>query len=231
LSRRLITGAALLSLAGAGVARAQEAPGVAYSLGAATDYVFRGVDQTAGRGQVFAGADAAYKEFYAGAFSSNVHLSRRGDPRADQEIDLYGGWRPELLGYELDLGLTYYGYLHQARGAHDDYAEASARIARSIGPVSAAASIHYSPQFQGRTGAGWYYEATGAYALTRTLNLSALIGRQSLRRGPDYTTWSLGGAWSFQPRLALDLRYWDTDRHGLGQPYRARLVASVKASF
>jgi uncharacterized protein (TIGR02001 family) len=233
--RHLFAYAALLSLATAAAApvhaQAQAGPSYAFNLGAASDYVFRGVDQTAGRGQVFAGADASLKDVYAGVFTSNVHFSNLGDPRVDQELDAYGGWRPEVLGYQLDVGLIYYGYLHQARSAHDDFAEASLRVGRSIGPLSGAVSVHYSPEFQGRTGQAWYSEATAAYAITPSVTASAALARQAIARAPDYTTWNLGGTWSFAPRLTLDLRYWDTDRHGLGQPYRAKLVAGVKASF
>jgi uncharacterized protein (TIGR02001 family) len=232
MSPRLLAAAAVLAVCSAvTAAQAQAGQSVAVNVGAATDYVFRGVDQAAGRGQVFGGVDASYRELYLGAYTSNVRFSRFGDPRANQEIDLYGGWRSELHGYEVDLGLIYYGYVRQARGAHDDFGEASARIGRSIGPVSGALWVHYSPEFRGRTGQAWYSEATAAYALTPAVTASAVLGRQTIERGTDYTTWNLGAGWSFAPHLALDVRYWDTDRHGLGQPYRAKLVAGVKASF
>ena len=223
---------AALTLCATVAARAQTAPQVAFDVGAATDYMFRGVDRSDRRGQLFAEADLAYKDGYAGAFTSNVDFARLGDARVDQEVDLYGGWRPEFKGYELDFGLIYYGFVNQARGAHDDYAEASARIGRSIGPVSGAVSLHYSPQAQGHVGAGWYSEASAAYAVTRTVTASALVGRQTLQRGAsDYTVWSLGATWSFAPHLGLELRYWDTDAHGSGEPYEGKLAASLKASF
>jgi uncharacterized protein (TIGR02001 family) len=218
-------------LAVSGTAAAQEQPQAAFNLGVATDYVFRGLDQSDRRGQVYGSADVDYREGYAGIFTSNVNLSRLGDPRASQEVDVYGGWRPQFRGYDLDFGMIYYGFLDQTHGARDDFAEASARIGRSFGPVSGALSVHYSPEYRGHLGEAWYSDATASYAFTPSLSASALIGRQTIARAGDYTTWNLGGTWSFAPHLALDLRYWDRDAHGFGEPYGSKLVASLKANF
>ena len=222
---------AVLALAPTCAIHAQDGPAFAFNAGLATDYVFRGLDQSDGRGQAFAEADLCNKDLYAGAFTSNVNFARLGDPRADQEVDLYGGWRPQFRGYDLDLGVIYYGYLDQARGAHDDYAEASARIGRSIGPISGAISVHYAPEFRGHAGAGWYTEATASYTVSPSVTASALVGRQTIEHAGDYTAWSVGGTWSFAPHLGLDLRYWDTGAHRYGEPYGSKLVASLKASF
>ncbi len=41
----------------------------------------------------------------------------------------------------------------------------------------------------------------------------------------------MGGAYALTDQIGLDLRYTDTDAHGLGSPYRARIVLSARASF
>jgi opacity protein-like surface antigen len=47
----------------------------------------------------------------------------------------------------------------------------------------------------------------------------------------DYTTWNVGAAYQLTSRLAVDVRYHDTDEHDFGDIYGSRAVASLKASF
>jgi uncharacterized protein (TIGR02001 family) len=221
---------------------------IAINAGLASDYGFRGVDQTDGRVQGLGGLDLSRGEVYAGTFASNVDLKRFGDAKASAEIDAYGGWRPNLFGYDLDLGAIAYTYVDPAM--REDYVEAYAKASRAIGPVSAALSLYASPQYPRAAGAGAYVEGRAAYAVTRKLTLSAALGDQyqahALAPAPclptatgcagpygdlSYVDWNVGGAYALTDQIGLDLRYTDTDAHGLGSPYRARIVLSARASF
>jgi len=216
----------------AGAAAATVNPGwqVAWNFGASTDYVFRGLSQTDGRGQGFAGVDATYNQFYVGAWTSNVHFSGTSGP--DEEVDVYGGWRPEFMGYNLDFGAQYYGYIDQPRHANVDYWEFYAKGTRAIGPFTPGLSVYYSPEFSGKTGDAWYYEANAAYALTRKLSVSGAVGRQTIELAKDYTTWNLGATYALMDHLSLDVRYWDTDEHRVyGDIAKGRVVAQLKATF
>jgi uncharacterized protein (TIGR02001 family) len=144
---------------------------VAVNAGAASDYVFRGVDQSAGGVQGFGGLDLSRGPLYVGTWASNVDLKRFDDDRASAEIDAYGGWRPNLFGYDLDLGAIAYTYVDPAE--REDYVEAYAKASRAIGPVSASLSVYASPQYPRAAGAGANVEGKAAYALTRKLSLSA----------------------------------------------------------
>jgi len=230
--------------------QAQTASAVSISVnaGAASDYVFRGVDQTDGRPEGFCGLDLSNGSFYAGTWASNVDLKRFGDTRASAEIDAYGGWRPNLFGYDLDLGAIAYTYGDPAK--RDDYVEAYAKASRAIGPFTASLSIYASPQYPRAARAGAYVEGKASYAPTRKLTLAATVGDQDEAHasaappclptaagcaGPygelSYVDWSLGGAYTLTDQIGLDLRYTDTDAHGVGAPYHARLVLSAHASF
>jgi len=232
------------------VATAQTPPAlsVAVNAGTASAYEFRGVDQTDGRIEGFGGLDVSRGDLYVGTWASNVDLKRFGDTSASAEIDAYGGWRPSLFGYDLDVGAIAYTYVDPAE--HEDYVEAYAKASRAIGPVSAGLSIYASPQYPRAAGAGTYIEGKAAYALTRKLTLSAALGDQyeAHALGPSpclptqagcagpygdlsYVDWSLGGAYALTDQISLDLRYADTDAHGLGAPYHARVVLSARASF
>jgi len=229
---------------------AQSLPPISIAIngGMASDYVFRGADQSDGHVEGFGGLDFSHGQVYAGTWASNVDLKRLGDDRASAEIDAYGGWRPSLFGYDLDLGAIAYTYVDPAE--REDYVEAYAKASRAIGPFSAGLSIYASPQYPRAAGAGAYLEGKAAYAPTRKLTLSASFGDQyeghALGPAPclptgagcpgsygdlNYVDWSLGGTYALTEQIGLDLRYTDTDAHGLGSPYHARVVLSARASF
>ena len=204
-------------------------PEVTFNLGVASDYVFRGVSQTDENPQVFAGADLASGAFYAGAWGSNVEFA--GDEDTNLEIDLYGGWRPEVAGYGLDFGAIYYLYPGQPDGAEYDFLELKAGASRAIGPVSGGLYAYWSPEFFAETGNALYLGANAAYELTPRALVTGALGRQDIDAGGDYTTWNLGLAFSLTDTLTLDGRYWDTDAEAFGDIYDGRLVVGLKAVF
>jgi uncharacterized protein (TIGR02001 family) len=90
--------AAAASVAMSGVAMAEELK-LSYNVGVASDYIFRGVSNTNGKGQVFGGVDATYGIGYAGVWASNVDF---GTPNPDTEIDVYAGVKPTIGAASLD---------------------------------------------------------------------------------------------------------------------------------
>ena len=44
----------------------------------------------------------------------------------------------------------------------------------------------------------------------------------------EYGTWNAGVTWTPVSYMSVDVRYHDTDEHGLGATYDARYVAGVK---
>ncbi len=223
---------AACALALSGAARADDAkPTIAFNVGVQTEYVFRGVSQTDGHGSVFAGADATWGQLYAGTWTSNLDFKPFGDSHTNEEIDLYGGWRPTVDKVSLDLGVQYYGYANQPSGGRVAYTEVYAKATRAFGPATLGASAYYSPQFTGHTGVAWYTEANLAYTINKTWSASGALGRQDIAAGGSYTTWNAGLTWTLTPHLSLDGRYWDTDEHSFGRPYGARGVLALKATF
>src|SRR5215204_4742658 len=105
----LAAGVAAASLAFTGAAQAQEgsdAFSLAFNIGAATEYVFRGFSQTDEDPQVFGGIDATIGTIgYAGVWVSNVDFL----DSTDLEIDLYAGIKPKVGAVTFDLGVIYYG--------------------------------------------------------------------------------------------------------------------------
>ncbi|NEX93605.1 TorF family putative porin [Caulobacter sp. 17J65-9] len=207
--------------AGAASARAPEA---SVNLGAATDYVYRGVSQTGGGPQVFAGADLEGDTWYAGAWASNVDFGG-GDPTS-AEVDLYAGWRPEAFGLSWDVGTALYAYPDKPAGAGYDYLEARLSAEREIGPATLSAAVAWAPAYFGG-GEATYVELTGGWAVSDRLGFDGGVGRQTVEGEDAYVVGNLGVTWRASERLSLELRGWTTDADGAGP----RLVASLKTEF
>jgi uncharacterized protein (TIGR02001 family) len=212
---------------------------ISFNIGAATDYVFRGISQTDEGGQIFAGADVtAPGGYYAGVWASNVDFAAFGDDDTNVEIDIYGGIKPEFAGYTFDFAAIYYAYLNQPEtSAELGYFEAKAAVSRAVGPATLGGALYFSPEFTGEVGRALYYEVNGAYTINDRFSLSGAVGRQTFDEldDADYTTFNVGVTVAVTPNIGLDVRYWDTDEDDLVSPvqdiYEGRVVAGIKATF
>jgi uncharacterized protein (TIGR02001 family) len=182
------------------------------NLGLASDYQFRGLDQTNGIAPQ-GGLDYVHGSgLYAGAWATRNRSAGGG------EFDLYGGYtRPlhlfGLLTATLDAGVTGYVYSGDRPavlgGGSQDFAEVYAGL--SAGPASFKAS--FAPDYAGRGAPGWYLEGVVRYPLFWDLKLRATLGygggagvqRQTAPlsadgRGHTYLSYAL--------RLSRDLPWW-----------------------
>jgi uncharacterized protein (TIGR02001 family) len=206
----LACAAAMAVLLTAGAASAQDTPVIAWNLGVTSDYVFRGYTQTSEDAAIFGGVDVTAGDFYAGAWASNVDF---GDD-TDVEVDLYGGYRTEVSGFAVDVGVVGYLYTSQPAGADYDYVELKAAASRAIGPLTLGAALYWSPDFFGADEEATYVEANAAFSPAAQWTVSGAIGHQSLDVNADYATWNAGVAYALTDNVVVDLRYHDTDVDG-----------------
>lgn len=223
---------ALLAAGAVGLAvaapAAAEPVSLSFNLGAATDYVWRGVSQTNEDPQVFGGVDAAIGSMgYAGIWASNIDYGYG----TDAEVDLYAGVRPRVGPVTLDLGVTYYGYVGLPSGIDRDFVELKAGGSMPLGPAVLGAVVAWSDDYYGHAGNSTYYEVNGSFPVGQSLTLSGAVGRQDVQRGRDYNTWNLGASYAVNDVVGFDLRYHDTSEHDLGDVYDSRVVLGVKAAF
>lgn len=243
----LCAATATLGLGMATAALADDAPSVtvAYNLGVSNEYIFRGLSQSGGKPQFFAGVDVSSGILYGGAWTSNVNL---GD-NTDQEIDLYAGVKPVLGPVTFDLGIIYYGYIGDPDNI-DDYWEGKIAASVPVGKGSLGAAVYYSPEFPYDSGKATYFEVNGSYPIGKA-SISGAIGHQDVDKskfvfpvsgGPldGYTTWNLGVTYPLTSHVGVDLRYWDTDSDARDyystqahKPFNAgsSFVATLKAAF
>lgn len=227
-------------LAGTAQAQAQE---VSFNMGLATDYIFRGIDQTSpiSEGQAFAGADVGFGEdFYAGAWISNT------GPHIAQffEYNFYAGYTPTIGPVSLDLGVIYYGFTDtdDTVGDESDFNTYELKVAGSVDAsgVTWGAAVYYTPNFAGDAdglddNASFYYEANAAYTFANSATLSGAVGAVEVDDNliDSYTTWNVGVTYPITDNVSLDGRYIGTDDDatlGFGGNGDT-LVGTLKLSF
>src|SRR5690606_36930245 len=77
----------------------------------ASEYLWRGISQTQGKGAIQGGLDLAHDSgFYIGTWASNVDF----DSNASSEWDFYVGYAVELGPVALDVGLLEYTYVDES---------------------------------------------------------------------------------------------------------------------
>jgi uncharacterized protein (TIGR02001 family) len=220
-----LAAAATALMAGVGSASSANAEtAVSFNVGAATDYVFRGIDQTGPltEGEVFGGVDASIDAFYAGAWVSNTG----SDVARFMEYDLYGGWKPTLGPVALDLGFIYYGYTDSdvTGGDESDLSTYELKVAGSVpvGGATLGAALFWTPNFSGDADGlddnnGLYYEVNAAYTFSNSATLSGAIGAVDVDDYAidGYTTWNVGVSYPITDHFSVDARYIGTDDDAL----------------
>jgi uncharacterized protein (TIGR02001 family) len=226
---KIALAAAAATVALSGAAMAEELK-LSYNLGVTSDYVFRGVSQTQEDPAFQGGIDASYGIGYAGVWASNVDFGA-DDPTA--EIDLYAGVKPTVGDTSLDLGVLYYGYVEDKglTPGQFGYFELKAAASHAFGPATLGAAVFYSPEYPGKGGNATYVEGNAAMPVAPKLTLSGAVGHQDIQNYKSYNTWNIGLGYALTDKLTVDVRYHDTDEHGLGKIYGSRGVISLKAAF
>lgn len=115
--RRSVIPLVLAATAFSGIAQAQQASPITGNIMLASEYRFRGIDQTFGKPALQGGFDYAHPSgFYLGNWNSNVSEGA-GFPGASLEMDFYGGFKPSFGDLGLDVGFVYYAYPGSDAGA------------------------------------------------------------------------------------------------------------------
>lgn len=133
--------------------------------------------------------------------------------------------------YSLTVGAAY-KFQTGVKGPTDsDSFEFSGALTRKIGRASLKIGAIYSPDDLGAARRSLYVEGGPSFDLTKTLKLSANVGRRTRKNGVDYLSMNAGATKTLFRAFALDLRYYRTNRSELGDIYRHRLVVSGRWSF
>ena len=218
-----------------------------------TQYVDRGITNSAEQPAVQAEFDLYYKEiYYAGIWASNVDFGAgpNGQELASIEIDYYVGVTPTVGKWNFDIAAYYVTY----PSAFDpdgefNYVEIWTGVSRSFfdDKLELKLENYWSPEYFGETGDNDVLELSSEWTFNKvwyfTPKLGGKLGHQwgdLSQGGYDYTYWSVALTLGFneKPPLELEIRYWDSfDFTGFTCPPSGvdacnnLVVGSLKATF
>lgn len=229
-----------LGLASQAPVMAAESPhSVTANVGLFSEYVFRGVSQTAEKPALQGGIDYSHSSgFYLGTWGSNISESFYPDGKgggANLELDLYGGYKLDLGN---DLGLNA-GLLQYIYPGATDFNNLEAYAALSYKWLTAKASYALTDYFGAADSKGtMYLEANADIPLPGDFTLGLHVGHTAGQGVVvDYTDYKVGVSVPVSG-FTLGLAYTDTDLAGSNVLYDkgknvsdGRVIFSVSRSF
>jgi hypothetical protein len=140
-------------------------------------------------------------------------------------------WKGKAAGFDLGASIAWKRLVGLEGQVDPDSWEFIPSVSRKIGPLIAKLSLTYSPNDFGRTGESAWMEAGAAWKLDGKTSLVAAIGRRERDGSTDYTAFNAGVTRTLIKGVTAELRYYDSARSNLGDPFQARLVGAVRAKF
>ncbi len=202
------------------------------SVGFVSDYVFRGISQTAEAPAVQGNIDYVMNNgFKLGTWGSNVDFSD-----ASLEMDFYGSYTHSLDQWTAETGIVYYTY--PGANADFNFYELYASLGYDFGLLSLTGSFNFTPENLNHSGNGTYTRLTAKAPLPHDLGLEASLGHQTIEDQiafglPDYTDWSAALTYTAAEPVTLKLQYIDTNltTTQCADGCDAKLVLGVSATF
>jgi uncharacterized protein (TIGR02001 family) len=200
------------SLTSFGAVAADKAPEPDFSIsgnfGLFSDYRFRGMSQTNKAMAAQGGFDLAHKSgLYAGTWTSNV-ADWANTGGNGQELDVYGGFRTELVGVGVDIG--YLAYIYPGNTANPKQNTEEAYIGLSYGPVSYKVSVAGNKWF-GYAGSGSIYQdLSAAFSLSDKVTFGLHVGFQDVKHTSadlDFTDYKASISYALPDNYTLGLAY------------------------
>jgi uncharacterized protein (TIGR02001 family) len=237
---RIFRMALLFSLAGCGVVHAESVRIINGSLGATSDFVYRGLSLTRGKPAAQASLDIEFPyEFYVGGFVAGADPNPGPSPAV--EIDVWAGRYWRLANeFSLDLRLSQYTYPDDPRRVSYNRSELTTTLGFRNRLFVAAV---YSPNTKavgsapGYKGDGaWALELSGRHPFNDRLALSAGLGHYGLDGvyGGSYLYWNATLTATFSP-FELQVAYLGTsdeaEEHFRGDSVGGRLAVTALWRF
>ena len=199
-------------------------PDPAIEISVATKGMSKGLAQTDG-GQVVVRGELGFGSLFVGGLAKNL-----ADATADGEVQLSAGTRLKVRKVELSVSAAYKNWV-DSRSPDAEAAEFSMTASRPFGAVTPRFQLIYSPDDLGSADYSIYAEGGLGWKLSKTLQLSAHVGRRKRGNGTEYTAGNVGLAFAMNRNFTAELRLYDTDKSGAGDNFRRRAVALMRARF
>ena len=137
--------------------------GATGNVAAFSNYLFRGITQTADDAAVQGGLDYAHDSgFYTGIWVSNTSFG-------SYETDLYAGFSGKAGELTYDVGYIFYGYRDTTKANFSE-------VYVGLSAAGFSGKLYFSPEFGASEDEAFYLTASYGYALSDTLTLTPQIG-------------------------------------------------------
>ncbi len=193
--------------------------GVSANMAITSNYVWRGMTQSANSPAVQGGVDLEYKGFYLGTWGSNVNF---GD-KSSLEADIYAGYAGEVSGIGYDLGVIQFMYPNETDGSN--FAEAYVGLSYDFKVVELGAT-YYAGISTNDLEPDDAIEFTASIPLPKDISVDVTYG--------DYDTagtYYLIGVNKSIDKFDFTLAYTANDADGDTDAEQDNIVATVGTSF
>jgi len=192
---------------------------VSANLAITSNYVWRGMTQSANSPAVQGGIDLGYKGFYLGTWGSNVEF---GDTANNLEADFYAGYKYSFSGVEFDIGYIYYAYPNESDAFNFD--EAYLGLGYDFGMVGI--NGKYSIALDSENDTTDYWEVGGDIELPMEFTLAASYGDYD-EVGTNYLV-SLSKSWG---KFEFSVAYTDFSSDASSIYDEDHIIGTVSTSF
>ncbi len=175
---------------------AQEASPLSFNVAVTSDYRYRGISQSRLKPALSAGVDYALPAgFYVGAWASSIKWIKDFGGDSDVELDLYGGFKGEIVpGLAFDVGALRYQYPRNRLAPSANTTELYGAL--TYGPATLKYSHAVTDTFGNLDSKNSYYvEVAAGFDVGYGLTLTPHAGYQKIKgplSGPaSYTDYSL----------------------------------------
>ena len=141
------------------------------------------------------------------------------------------GWKGKAAGFDLAASVAWKRLIGLDGQTDPDSWEFVPSVSRKFGPLTTKLSLTWSPDDLGGTRESAWMEASAAWKLDGKTNFVAAVGRRERDGSTDYTAFNAGLTRTLFKGVSAELRYYDSARSELGDPFQARLVGALRAKF
>jgi hypothetical protein len=221
----------LVTLAMAGQAHAETGPNfrLTGSFTLASGSLSKGITETDGNGQAAANLNLRKGHFRTGLRLINV----RSSDGADHQWQISQDYSGKAAGLGLVARLAYKSNEGVRAGSDKDNFELTTEVTKPIlGKYTRAKwQMIYSPDNSGDGKQAWWNELSISHDRNDRLTLTVGVAHRTTTPPRNYSALIASAALKIAPRLTVDIRYHDTDKHGYGKRYQGALLIGLTRRF
>ncbi len=213
------------------------------SVALTTDYIWRGVSQTANAPAIQGSFDLSHESgLYIGAWASNIEFKQGATHETGMELDIYAGFANEIdlggVALSYDLGWLRYEYPNSSGSttAADNWNFNELYFGLGVSPIenlNVSAYYYYGLRIE-NTNPGDYREVAADYTLPAEfggITFLASAGQYDVVGGDDYWNWKIGASKEIAG-FNVEVGYTDTDDTGAGNDTDdGKVYATISREF